>query len=98
MQVVANSELNDYKDLISIPDASTWASNFLNKDVTNSNISYLIQYALIRKFDLEGTLKVSLSDLKKYYETQRKNNIEQWDRYSDKSLNWALAFDKYKES
>ena len=98
MQVVANSELNDYKDLISIPDASTWASNFLNKDVTNSNISYLIQYALIRKFDLEGTLKVSLSDLKKYYETHRKNNIEQWDRYSDKSLNWALAFDKYKES
>ena len=40
MQAVINSEVYDNKDLISIPDASIWASNFLNKDVTNSNISY----------------------------------------------------------
>lgn len=98
MQAVISSEVYDNKDLISIPDASIWASKFLNKDVTNSNISYLIQYALIRKFDFGGTLKVSLSDLKKYYELHRKNSAEQWNRYKDNSLNWTLAFDNYKEA
>ena len=76
MNRVINPKRCDDEDLISIPDASAWASGFLNKDVTNSNISYLIQYALIRKFDFGGTLKVSLSDLKQYYEIHRQNNIE----------------------
>ena len=58
----------------------------------------MIQYALIRKFDSDGTLKVSLSDLKKYYEMHRKNNIEQWSRHKDNSLNWTLAFDNCKEA
>ena len=98
MNRVINPKRCDDEDLISIPDASAWASGFLNKDVTNSNISYLIQYALIRKFDFGGTLKVSLSDLKQYYEIHRQNNIEQWNRHKDKSLNWLLAFDHYKEA
>ena len=96
--MAASSEIYESKDLISIPDASSWASNFLEKKVTNSNINYLIQYALIKKFDQNGTLKVSLSDLKQYYETLKKNSIEQWNRYSNKNLNWTLAFNNYKES
>lgn len=91
-------EAYDNKDLVSIPDASVWASNFLKKDVTNSNINYLIQYALVRKFEYEGMFLVSLSDLKKYYEIHKKNSIEQWNRHKDISLNWTLAFDNYKEA
>ncbi len=98
MQAIISSEAYENKDLVSISDASIWASNFLKKEVTNSNICYLVQYALIRKFDSEGMLMVSLSDLKKYYEIHKKNNIEQWNRHKNSSLNWTLAFDNYKES
>ena len=31
-------------DLMSIKQASLWASDYLNKKVTTSNISYLIQF------------------------------------------------------
>ena len=51
-------------DLISISEASKWASEFLNRDISNSNICYLIQYALIRKIVHNGSSKVSLSELK----------------------------------
>lgn len=98
MQIATDLEVCNSEDLVSISDASAWASDFLNRNVTNSNIGYLIQYALIRKFSSKGILMVSLSDLKKYYETSKKSNFEQWNRHHDKSLNWTLAFDNYKES
>ncbi|GEM_PF-4420092 len=31
------------KDLLTIKEASEWASGYLGKNVTNSNISYLVQ-------------------------------------------------------
>ena len=82
-------------DLISISEASKWASEFLNRDISNSNICYLIQYALIRKIVHNGSSKVSLSELKKYYE---KYKINKFDKWSNENLNWTLAFDNCKES
>ena len=98
------------EDLVSISDASIWASNFLKREITNNNISYLIQYAKIRKFEYNGTIKVSLSELEKYYKAQSENGgngnsgkskgkskDEDRDKTYD-ALNWTLAFDNYKES
>ena len=82
-------------DLISISEASKWASEFLDRDISNSNICYLIQYALIKKIDHNGCSKVSLSELKKYYEKYKINQLNKW---NNEKLNWALAFDDYKES
>lgn len=39
--------LNSMQELLSIKEASQWASKYLDKDVTTSNISYLIQYGRI---------------------------------------------------
>jgi len=36
-------------ELLSIKEASQWASEYLNKNVTPSNISYLVQYGRIKK-------------------------------------------------
>jgi hypothetical protein len=36
-------------ELLSIKEASQWASEYLEKNVTTSNISYLIQYGRIKK-------------------------------------------------
>lgn len=50
-------------DLISIKEASKWATNHLGKNVTPSNISYLIQYGLVKKFGTNGNAMVSRNEL-----------------------------------
>jgi len=55
------------QELLSLGQASQWASDYLDRPVTTSNISYLIQYAKIRKYlDEEKKIKVNLDELKKY--------------------------------
>ena len=48
----------DNSDLMTITEASRWATSYLKKKVTTSNISYLIQYGRIRKYESNGTTKV----------------------------------------
>jgi hypothetical protein len=45
--------------LLTIKGASEWASNYIGKNVTTSNIAYLIQYGLIRKVGENGSTQVS---------------------------------------
>jgi len=40
-------EYNTPMSLATIPQASKWASDFLNKEVLPTNISYLVQYGKI---------------------------------------------------
>lgn len=49
---------DDASKLFTIKEASVWASKYLNKKVTTSNISYLIQYGRIKKIadGLEGLI------------------------------------------
>ena len=83
-------------DLITINDAAVWASEYTNKLVTISNISYLIQYALIDKIINNGITYISQSDLKKYYD-KNKREID-WKNKLGNDLNWKLSFDNLRES
>jgi len=57
------------QELLSISQASQWASSYLDKPITPSNISYLFQYAKVRRYiDEERRLKVNLGELKQYYD------------------------------
>jgi len=40
---------------VDLKRASTWASQYLNKNITVSNISYLVQYGRINKYGETGT-------------------------------------------
>ena len=60
-------------DLITLNEASQWASNYMNKSVSPSNINYLLQYSIINRIINEGIIYISKSELKKYYD---KNKIE----------------------
>ncbi len=40
-------------DLMDIKQASVWASRYLGKNVTTSNIAYLLQYGRIKKIGTE---------------------------------------------
>ena len=44
--------------LLTIKEASEWATNFTGKDVTISNIAYLIQYGRIKKNGFNGSEEI----------------------------------------
>lgn len=89
---------NTSEELFSIKKASEWASSYLAKNVTTSNISYLIQYGRIKKIGNNGTAQVSKQDLINYYKSYNgSREIQFKDKLGD-DLNWALSFDQYKEA
>ncbi len=85
-------------ELLSIKEASQWATEYLNKNVTPSNISYLIQYGRIRKIGNNGSTQVLKDDLIAYYKNQKKSRQEEWKEQLGEDLNWALSFEQYKEA
>lgn len=86
------------KELITVREASIWASNFLNKPVTVSNISYLIQYGRIKKIGKNGNTFIDLEELKNYYKNNAQKKETDWKKVLGDDLNWNLSFANYKES
>ena len=82
---------------LSIKEASNWASNYLGKEVTISNISYLIQYGRIRKIGHNGSTQILKSDLERYYKSINKSKEIAWKEKLGQDLNWNLSFDNLKE-
>jgi DNA modification methylase len=87
-----------FNDLLTLKEASIWATEYLGKTVTNSNISYLIQYGRIQKVGNNGSTQVSRNELKKYYKSYSGNREVSWKDQLGDDLNWALSFDQYKEA
>ncbi|MCL0093223.1 site-specific DNA-methyltransferase, partial [Dehalococcoidia bacterium] len=83
------------KKLINLKEASVWASQYLNRKVTTSNISYLLQYGRIKKYGSDGNLLIDTDELKNYYDSYDKE--KQWKRILGEDLNWHLSFVEYKE-
>ena len=70
----------------------------MGKNVTTSNISYLIQYGRIKKNWENGSTLIAKDELIHYYKEQKKNKQESWKEELGEDLNWALSFDQYKKS
>lgn len=86
------------KDIyLSIKEASSWASNYLGKKVTVSNISYLIQYGRIKKIGCNGSTQILKTELEKYYNSINKSKEFAWKEKLGQDLNWKLSFDNLKE-
>jgi DNA modification methylase len=84
--------------LLNIKEASEWATKYLGKDVTPSNISYLIQYGRIKKIGENGSTQVSQKDLLSYYKSYHGSREINFKERLGNDLNWALSFDQYKEA
>jgi hypothetical protein len=84
------------KRLINLREASKWASQYLTRKVTISNISYLLQYGRIRKYGSNGNPLINIEELKEYYDSYDKE--KQWKKKLGEDLNWHLSFVEYKES
>ena len=85
-------------ELLNLKEASDWATNYLKKEVTTSNISYLIQYGRISKFYDNGNAQVAKEELIKYYDQNNRKKEKEWKDKLGQDLNWALSFSEYKES
>ncbi|WP_346692140.1 DNA methyltransferase [Coprobacter fastidiosus] len=84
--------------LLTIAEASEWASKFMGRNVTISNISYLIQYGRIQKIENNGCTLISQKELLKYYQSYTKSRELIFKEQLGDDLNWALSFEQYKES
>lgn len=96
MQDLFSTINND--EFLTIKKASQWASKYLGRIVTPSNISYLIQYGKIRKIGDNGNIFVSKKELINYYNSYNGKNEISWKDKLGEDLNWALSFEQYKES
>ena len=83
---------------LTINEATKWAAKFLNKQVSTSNISYLIQYGRIKKYGNNGETLININDLESYYKAHYRIKEEKWKKRLGNDLNWALSFSEYKES
>ncbi|MCW5959364.1 MAG: site-specific DNA-methyltransferase [Pyrinomonadaceae bacterium] len=88
--------MSEQNDLMDVKEASVWASSYIGKNITPSNISYLITYGRVKKRGLEGNVAVAKQDLIAYYKGS-KREVE-WKKQLGDDLNWALSFEQYKES
>jgi len=85
------------QELLSIKEASEWATKFLGRPVTPSNIQYLIQYAKIAKTFYKSSTAINAEELKNYYEKDIKKQ-ESWKNQLGQDLNWSLSFSNLRES
>jgi len=92
------SNINSNAQLLTIKEASVFASSFTGKKVTTSNITYLIQYGRIRKYGSNGQTLVSKEELIEYYNSHKGKRELTWREQLGEDLNWALSFDQYKEA
>ncbi|MCD9188498.1 MAG: site-specific DNA-methyltransferase [Pyrinomonadaceae bacterium] len=82
--------------LLSIKQASEWATDHIGKTVTPSSITYLINYGRILKVGENGSTLIPVQELIDYYENYQREAV--YKKKLGKDLNWALSFDQYKES
>ncbi|ATA93278.1 restriction endonuclease subunit M [Capnocytophaga canimorsus] len=84
--------------LFSISQASQWATEYTGKKVTSSNISYLVQYGVIKRFEVNGITQIDKNELEVYYNNILKIRQTDWKEKLGNDLNWHLSFEQYKEA
>jgi hypothetical protein len=91
---MSNIEL---KSLLTIREACEWASVFLGRDISETNISYLVQYGKVKKYNQNGNTQIHVKDLKNYYQSFNGKREIEWKKKLGDDLNWSLSFDNLRE-
>jgi hypothetical protein len=85
------------KDLMTVAEASSWASEHLEREVSGSNISYLVQYGKVKKYGENGNVLISKNELAEYYRLYRAQREITWQKKLGEDCNWELSFDRLRE-
>ena len=86
------------KELLSYKEASKFASEYLKRNISVSNISYLVQYGRIPIIGNNGMPMIDKADLIDYYKSNHITKEEKWKEKLGEDLNWRLSFSEYKEA
>lgn len=84
--------------LLTLKQASEWASKHLRKNVTPANITYLIQYGRVESVVENGVTLIPKESLVCYYAAYLKRREARWKAELGEDLNWALSFEEVKEA
>lgn len=85
-------------ELLTIKEASKWATEHYGRNITPSNISYLIQYGRIKKLGDNGNTFIDKEELIHYYRTLNGRRETEWVNKLGEDLNWNLSFDYLTEA
>ena len=79
-------------------EAAQFATQYIGKLVTTSNIMYLIQYGRVNRYIQNGQVCVSQDELTTYYNSGKGRREVEWKEKLGDDLNWALSFDNLTEA
>jgi len=86
------------EELLSLKEAAQLISRLFNRNISEANISYLINYGRVNGYRKNGKLLVSVRELKEYYEKKQEEEKRKYESYLGKEINWNLSFEWIKES
>lgn len=93
-----DSLFSDRRKMLTIEQASKWASERTKRNVTPANISSLIKYGSIVAVNKNGSPVIRISDLKKYYKSVERRGKRAYQNKLGKDINWRLSFEQFKEA
>ncbi len=79
-------------------EAAQFATQYIGKLVTTSNIMYLIQYGRVNRYIQNGQVCISRDELTTYYNSGKGKREIEWKEKLGDDLNWALSFDNLTEA
>ncbi len=85
-------------EFLSIREASSVLTEILGRPVSESNISYLLNYGRVNRYEKNGRVFVSLGELLNYFRTRDEELKKKYSNVLGEDVNWHLAFDWVKES
>ena len=84
--------------VLTLAQASAWASERVGRNITPSNIAYLVNYGRVPRANAAGPLMVRAADLERYYAAVGGRRESLYKRRLGGDLNWRLSFEEFKES
>lgn len=90
--------MNNINKYITVKEASEYATQYVGKEITESNIAYLIQYGRINKLNNGSSVVVARDELKSYYDSYKSKKEINWKNELGDDLNRQLSFDNYREA
>lgn len=86
------------QELITFKEASEHLSLKFKRDITTSNISYLVNYGRVNKFSKNGNTLVNKQELLAYYNSYYGERELNWKEKLGNDIDWHLSFENYKEA
>ena len=87
----------DFEECVTVDEARIWASRNQNRNISKSNIAYLVQYGQIRSINKDGVTLIRLDDLQNYYGRRFSERETDWKKRLGDDLNWNLSFEHLRE-